>query len=309
MRIFLTGSGGMLGHHIKVELESHGYQVIAPRRTDLDLKDAIATSKFIAKNTPDLVIHSAALVGGIQANITNGKKFLIENLQIDHSVIFGSLNSMVPNFIYLGSSCMYPANKMEPLVITDLMTGSLEPTNENYAIAKITGTKLIEAIDSDVGLNWKTFILSNLYGPGDHFEPDKAHLLAAIISKVSYALENNYTEISMWGDGKVRREFTYVVDLAKWIVGSVPVIQSFPSLLNVGCGNDHTVKEFYEIASEVLGFKGQIIPDLSKPNGNLRKLMDSSVARTLGWNPSTSLREGILSTHQWWVENRVKHEL
>ena len=309
MRIFLTGGRGMVGHHIKVELEAYGHQVVAPNRTELDLKDAIATSDFIAKNAPDLVIHSAALVGGIQANITNGKKFLIDNLQIDHSVIFGSLNSMVPNFIYLGSSCMYPANKIEPLVISDLMTGSLEPTNESYAIAKITGTKIIEAIDSDLSLNWKTLILSNLYGPKDHFEPDRSHLLAAIISKVSYALENNHTEISMWGDGEVRREFTYVVDLAKWIAHSVLELQSFPSLLNVGSGNDHTVKEFYKIVSEVLGFQGMVIPDPSKPNGNLRKLMDSSVARSLGWNPSTNLRNGILSTYQWWVENKVKHEL
>jgi GDP-L-fucose synthase len=175
-------------------------------------------------------------------------------------------------------------------------------------LAKISGAKTVEAFDADPNFNWKVFIASNLYGPFDHFDPERSHLLAAIILKVSEAMESGANEIEMWGDGEVKREFTYVADLAEWIVASLPDLSKFPSLINVGWGQDYTVREFYEIVSNTLGFKGRIIADPSKPNGNLRKLMDSTVARSLGWDPTTNLAEGILATHKWWVESRTKIE-
>jgi GDP-L-fucose synthase len=243
-------------------------------------------------------------VGGIQANIDGGGRFLTENLEIDHSVIFGAKNLGIKNFIYIGSSCMYPANRMEPLQVSDILSGPLELTNASYALAKISGAKAVEAFDSIEGFNWKTLIASNLYGPGDHFELGRSHLLAAIISKVQAAKEEQSSQIVMWGDGKVRREFTYVIDFAKWVGASISNLQNFPSLVNVGCGDDFTVQEFYEMVMRELGFEGELVADLSKPNGNRRKLMDSSVARSLGWNPSTTIGKGIVETNRWLLENR-----
>lgn len=306
MKVFLTGGRGMLGQHIKHQLEKVGHEVLAPSSAELNLIDLDATSEFIAHSRPDAVIHCAAVVGGIQANIEGGGRFLTENLAIDHAVIFGAKNAEVKNFLYIGSSCMYPANRLEPLQVSDLLSGPLEPTNASYALAKITGAKAVEAFDSVKELNWKTFIASNLYGPGDHFEPTRSHLVAAIISKVQEAKERGDESIIMWGDGKVKREFTYVIDFAEWIAVSISNLERFPSLINVGCGVDFTVQEFYEIAMKELEFDGKLDADLSKPNGNLRKLMDSSVARALGWNPSTSINEGISNTHKWLMEN-VRH--
>jgi len=304
MKVFLTGGRGMLGRHLMTELELLGHQVVAPNSSELDLRDPLATSTFIERTAPDAVIHAAAVVGGIQANIDGGGRFLTENLEIDHSVIFGAKNLGVKNFIYIGSSCMYPANRMEPLQVSDILSGPLEPTNASYALAKITGAKAVESFDSVEGFNWKTLIASNLYGPGDHFEPGRSHLLAAIISKVQAAKEEKSAQIVMWGDGKVRREFTYVIDFAKWVGASISNLQNFPSLLNVGCGDDFTVQEFYEMVMRDLSFEGELVADLSKPNGNRRKLMDSSVARSLGWNPSTTISKGIVETNRWLLENR-----
>lgn len=302
MKVFLTGGRGMLGQHVKRELQLAGHEVIAPDSTELNLRDMAATSDFIHRNAPDAVVHAAAVVGGIQANIEGGGRFLTENLEIDHSVIFASRDAEIKNLLYVGSSCMYPANRMEPLKISDLLTGPLEPTNESYALAKLSGAKAVEAIDSAQDLNWKTFIASNLYGPGDHFEPGRSHLLAAIISKVQSAIDLGTKEIVMWGDGKVRREFTYVIDFAKWIASSLSDLSDFPSMINVGCGIDYTVQEFYEIVMQELNFEGQLVADLSKPNGNLRKLMDSSVAESLGWKSSTTINAGVLETHSWLLE-------
>jgi GDP-L-fucose synthase len=304
MKVFLTGGRGMLGQHIKTELERLGHVVLAPTSSELDLKDSIATCEFIEQTSPDAVIHSAAVVGGIQANIDGGGRFLTENLEIDHAVIFAARKANIKNFIYIGSSCMYPANRMDPLQVNDLLSGPLEPTNASYALAKISGTKAVEAFDSVDNFNWKTFVASNLYGPGDHFEPERSHLLAAIISKVLIAKEENSKQIVMWGDGKVRREFTYVIDFAKWVAESISNLQNFPSIVNVGCGEDFTVEEFYEIAMRELGFEGELVADISKPNGNLRKLMDSTVARGLGWKPSTTINQGIADTHRWLMENK-----
>lgn len=296
----------MLGQHLKTQLEKVGHEVLAPSRVDLDLADIDATFQFMVESSPDAIVHSAAVVGGIQANIDGGGKFLTENLALDHSVIFGARQAGVKNFVYIGSSCMYPANRLEPLKVADLLSGPLEPTNASYALAKITGAKAVEAFDSNEGLNWKTFVSSNLYGPGDHFEPTRSHLVAAIISKVQEAKKENAKKMVMWGNGQVKREFTYVIDFAEWVANSLSRLETFPSMLNVGSGVDFTVQAFYEIAMNELQYEGELVPDLTKPNGNLRKLMDSSVARSLGWNPSTSINDGISKTYSWLLEN-MKH--
>ena len=307
MKVFLSGGRGMLGGHIKRELEIEGHFVNAPTSSELDLRNSEATRDYLNKVAPDAVIHAAAVVGGIQANIDGGGRFLTENLEIDHSVIFNAKELEVENFIYIGSSCMYPANRQEPLQLQDLLSGPLEPTNASYALAKISGAKAVEAFDSSSGLNWKTFIASNLYGPGDHFEPRRSHLLAAIIAKVEEAKRMNYSEIVMWGDGQVKREFTYVEDFARWVAVSVTSLEKFPSMLNVGYGVDYSVRQFYEISMEILGYQGKLTADTSKPNGNLRKLMDSTMARDLGWAPSTNIQDGILKTYKWYLEQNGPH--
>jgi GDP-L-fucose synthase len=304
MKVFLTGGRGLLGQHIKFQLQLLGHSVVSPSRFELDLKDSAATLAFIENLEPEVVIHAAAVVGGIKANIDGGSRFLTENLAIDHSVIFGAKNAGVKNFLYIGSSCMYPANRLEPLLESDLLSGALEPTNASYALAKITGAKTVEAFDSEAELNWKTFIASNLYGPGDHFDESRSHLVAAIISKVVKAKNEKAEKIEMWGDGKVRREFTYVIDFAHWIASSIANLGRFPSMMNVGCGVDYTVNEFYEIIMKELAFNGKIVPDFSKPNGNLRKIMDSSIARDMGWQPRTTLNEGVVITYKWLLERK-----
>lgn len=293
----------MLGRHLKIELELLGHEIFAPTSLELDLRDSIATFDFMDQTKPEALIHCAAVVGGIQANIAGGGRFLTENLEIDHSVFFAARKVNVKNLIYVGSSCMYPANRMEPLGVSDLLSGPLEPTNASYALAKITGTKTVEAFDSIDGNNWKVFVASNLYGPGDHFEPERSHLLAAIISKVHQAKITNSNQVIMWGEGKAKREFTYVIDFAKWLAESVSNLHNFPSILNVGCGEDFTVREFYDIAMRELEFEGELVADISKPSGNARKLMDSTVARGLGWKPSTTINQGITETYRWYTEN------
>jgi GDP-L-fucose synthase len=290
--------------HVAQNLAELGHAVIAPTSSELDLRDLKSTEEFISQEKFDAIIHCAAVVGGIQANIDGGGRFLTENLEIDHSVIFSAHRNNVENFVYIGSSCMYPADVMRPLKVEDLLTAPLEPTNASYALAKITGTKAVEAIDALPKRNWKTLVASNLYGPGDHFEPGRSHLLAAIITKVNEAKLSNSSEIVMWGDGAARREFTYIQDFSEWVCGLVDRLQILPSILNVGCGVDYTVKEFYGIVMEVLGFEGGLKMDLTKPNGNLRKLMDSSHAVELGWSPSTTIYDGVRNTNEW-LERRI----
>lgn len=304
MKVFVTGGRGMLGQNVRANLLSLGHEVLSPTSAELDLRNQEETDKYILKEKPDAIIHCAAVVGGIQANIEGGGRFLTENLEVDHSVIFGAHRSNIKNFIYIGSSCMYPANVMRPLVVDDLLTAPLEPTNASYALAKLTGAKAVEALGMVNNRNWKTFVASNLYGPGDHFEPGRSHLLAAVILKVSDAIKDGQEEIVMWGDGKVRREFTYIEDFSEWVASSIDALDNYPSILNVGCGVDYTVEEFYHFVMDELGYKGELVKDLTKPNGNLRKLMDSTVAAAFGWAPSTSIRDGIKKTYEWLEKNK-----
>lgn len=299
MKVLVTGGRGMLGQNVLAELTRLGHEPVAPTSSELDLRDSVRTQEFMSKTDLDCVIHCAAVVGGIQANIDGGGRFLTENLEIDHSVIFSAHKTDIKNFLYIGSSCMYPANVLRPLKVEDLLTAPLEPTNASYALAKLTGAKTVEAFSNFQGRNWKIFVASNLYGPGDHFEPTRSHLLAAIIAKVSAAKKENASEIVMWGDGQVRREFTYISDFSRWIASSIERLSDFPSVLNVGSGIDYKVEEYYKFVMEVLNFQGTLERDLSKPNGNLRKLMDSSEAFERGWKPSTTIHEGILKTYEW----------
>ena len=273
-------------------------------RKELNLLDRkMVTNKF-SHLSPDLVVHAAAQVGGIQANMSTPLGFLLNNLEMDLSVINACLAAQVPNLLYIGSSCMYPKDFRQPLVEADLLRGPLEETNEGYALAKIVGSKLCDYISNEHGYSYKTIIPSNLYGPGDNFDPGRSHLLASVIRKVLEARASKTGSIQVWGSGTARREFTFARDLATWIVNSISRISDFPSRLNVGSGRELEVSEYYKLTMSIVGYEAELSFDTSIPDGMMAKLMDSSVARReFGWNPATSLESGIEQTYKWLEES------
>jgi GDP-L-fucose synthase len=298
----------MLGTSI-LEQIGERFQVLTPGRDELDLLDSEAVLSYMSTHKPNLIIHAAARVGGIQANIENGFDFLTENLKMDSNVFSAARALGITNLIYIGSTCMYPKDRDVPLSESDLLSGRLEPTNEGYAIAKIVGTKTVELASQTENLTWRTLILSNLYGPRDHFEPERSHLIAAVIRKVDLALHSGSPSISMWGDGSSRREFTFVKDVAEFIVRNLENLSELPITMNLGVGVDYSILEFYEMISELMGYKGTIIADLSKPNGMKRKLSDSSLAANHGWLAKTEINEGLTATIAWYNDNKVKYSL
>ena len=303
--VLVTGANGMLGKSVCNKYRSEGLEVIGITRDRVDLRNSAKTVEYFSKHKIDLVVHCAATVGGIQANIKGGTKFFLENILIDNSVLFAARTQKIKNLIYIGSSCMYPANVEHPLKENELLSGPLEPTNENYALAKLFGSRMTSSIAIEDEVNWRVFIASNLYGPNDHFNSDKSHLLAAIISKAVNAKENNLSTIEMWGDGSPRREFTYVEDFAEWIFKSSGFLEQLPYILNTGIGKDYSVMDFYKRVLIALNLEVSITPNSDIPNGNYRKLMDSSIARDLGWDPKVDIDEGINSTIKWYLSNRL----
>jgi len=306
--VLVTGAAGMLGSNLLRKINSSQEHIgIGLTRADLDLRDRKALSHILTREKPDLLIHAAAKVGGIQANIESPFDFLASNLSMDTNVIQSCISAGLENVLYLGSSCMYPKDYRQPLVESDILGAPLEPTNEGYAIAKIAGSKLCEYASYSFGLNYRTIIPSNLYGPGDNFNPDSSHLIASVIRKVHEAKLSGATEIEVWGSGSARREFTYVGDLASWVVASLPKIDELPSTLNLGIGEDYSIDEFYAAAMSALEYQVPLVHDLSKPEGMRAKLMDSSKARAnYGWNPKTDLVTGLKMTYQWFLDRQEK---
>jgi GDP-L-fucose synthase len=296
----------MLGSNLLKEINSSPeHSAVGLTRVDLDLRDPVALRLILDQEKPDLLIHAAAKVGGIQANIDNPFEFLASNISMDTNVIQSCISANVPNFLYIGSSCMYPKDYRQPLVETDILAAPLEPTNEGYAIAKIAGSKLCEYAATSLGLNYRTIIPSNLFGPGDNFNPGSSHLIASVIRKVHEAKVSGATEIEVWGSGSARREFTYVGDLASWVVASLPKIDELPSTLNLGIGKDYSIDEFYAAAMAALEYQVPLVHDLSKPEGMRAKLMDSSQARAnYGWDPKTDLVTGLKMTYQWFMNSQ-----
>jgi len=304
-RVLVTGSAGMLGKAVCKSLESPDIEIIKLTREKVDLRNSEDTFRFFSRHKPDLVVHCAALIGGISANVDGGSKYFLENIELDRSVLYSSRELKINDLIYVGSSCMYPANIDHPLKESEILTGALEPTNVNYALAKIVGLNITRSIATEDGLNWRVFVASNLYGPHDHFNPNRSHLLAAIIQKAIEAKENNSKTIEMWGNGEPRREFTYVDDFANWIALSSKLLNQLPIVLNTGIGIDYSVKEYYEKVLVALGLDVEITANPNKPSGNMRKLMDSSLAKEYGWLAPTDIDTGIAKTIDWYLKNRV----
>jgi len=282
-------------------------KLFAPGSRELDLTDATATEAFFFDQNDDLVvIHCAAKVGGIQANINDPTGFLYENLLMNCNVIHAAAQAGVRYLVNLGSSCMYPKDFSDVLKEEHLLAAPLEPTNEGYALAKLAGAKLCEYYNRQFSTCFKTIIPCNLFGPFDHFDPVSSHLIASALLKLHQAKRDGVPRVAIWGDGTARREFLYVDDLARFIVLSLARLDAFPDYLNVGYGEDFTVLEYYAMAREAVASDVDFVFDPSKPVGMKRKLMDSSRAQQLGWKPATPVHEGIRKTYEFML--RIERE-
>lgn len=302
MRILLTGARGMVGRNLLEHEGATSHKWNTPGRSELDLTDFSRVLAFVGNSKPDLIIHAAGLVGGIQANIREPARFLVENYEIGKNVLLAAQQHGVPRLINIGSSCMYPKDRNDPLKEEDVLSGKLEPTNEGYALAKIAVARLAEYISRENELlAYKTLVPCNLYGRHDKFDPRWSHLIPAVIHKLHEAKINGVKEIEIWGDGNARREFMYAGDLAGALIRAVSDSPSLSDLTNVGLGYDMTVNEYYEIAADVIGYDGKFVHDLSRPVGMARKLTDVSRAEKWGWKANTSLKEGLKLTYEFYL--------
>lgn len=303
-RVYVAGHHGLVGSAIVRNLESQGYEnILTASHSDLDLKCAQAVNEFFSSHKPEFVFMAAARVGGILANSTQPVEFLSSNLLIQTHVIEAAYRHNVHKFLFLGSSCIYPKDAPQPIKEESLLSGPLEPTNEWYAIAKISGIKLCAAYRQQYGFDAISLMPVNLYGPGDNFNLETAHVLPALIRKFHIAKTRGEPCVTLWGTGTPRREFLFVDDLADAAVFMM-LHHSEEGLLNVGVGKDIPIRELADLIAEIVGFEGDIELDTSKPDGVHSKLLDVSRARAMGWVAQTTLRDGIRRTYQWFLENQ-----
>jgi GDP-L-fucose synthase len=302
-KIFVAGHRGMVGSGIVRRLEREGFENILTRtRQQLDLMDRTAVRGFFESARPDYVVDAAARVGGIAANFAKPVEFLIENLTIQNNVIQAAADFGVTKLLFLGSSCIYPKLAPQPLTEDALLTGPLEPTNDAYAIAKIAGIKLCQAYAREYGKNFISGMPTNLYGPNDNFDLQTSHVLPALIRKVHDAKNSGAKEVVVWGTGTPRREFLHVDDLADACFFLLENYDS-PEIVNIGCGEDVSIRELAETVCEVVGFQGSLVFDTSKPDGTPRKLMSVDRLLALGWKPSIDLKDGIFNAYDWFLKN------
>jgi nucleoside-diphosphate-sugar epimerase len=311
MRIYVAGHRGMVGGAITRKLRERGDEVVTRTHSELDLTDQAAVREFFTKEKPDGVVLAAAKVGGIYANNTYPAEFIYENLMIEANVVHQAYAAGVQRLLFLGSSCIYPRAVGQPMREDALLTGVLEPTNEPYAIAKIAGIKLCESYNRQYGTDYRSVMPTNLYGPGDNFHPENSHVMPALIRRFHEAVESGLNEVVIWGTGKPCREFLHVDDMAEaslfvfdldretYEANTEPML----SHINVGIGEDVTIAELARMIAEVTGFKGRIIFDSEKPDGTMRKLMDSSRLNAMGWKPSIGLDEGVRQTYRWFLDH------
>jgi len=304
-KIFVAGHRGMVGSALMRRLGAEAFfNVVTRERGQLDLTDESAVAKFFAEERPDVVIVAAAKVGGIKANNDYPVEFLVENLRIQNSVIRAAHENGGRKLLFLGSSCIYPKFAPQPILETALLSGPLEQTNEAYAIAKIAGVKLCQAYCREYGANFISAMPTNLYGPNDNFDLETSHVLAALLRKAHEAKTRNDRKLVVWGTGKPRREFLHVDDLASACLLLLEKYDS-PEIINVGYGEDISIRELAELICDVVGFDGELAWDTTKPDGTPRKLLDVSKIRALGWKPAIPLRDGIVRTYDWFCANCV----
>lgn len=303
-RLLVTGGNGMVGRNILEHPAAAQWDILAPGSRELDLRDYDAVLSLVREFRPDVVVHAAGKVGGIQANMAHPVDFLLVNLDLGRNIVTAAREAGVPRLLNLASSCMYPRNAPNPLTEDLILKGELEPTNEGYALAKIVTARLCEYIRREQpSLQYKTLIPCNLYGRHDKFAPEHSHLIPAIIHKVHSALRDGCDTVDIWGDGTARREFMYAGDVADAVMHVLDHFEVAPDLLNIGLGHDYSINEYYAVVAEVVGWKGCFRHDLSKPVGMKQKLTSIERQRTLGWMPSTSLRAGIEKTYEFYLGN------
>ena len=315
-RIFVAGHRGMVGGALKRLLDKRSdggedIEVITRTSSELDLINQIAVEEFMKAEQPDAVILAAAKVGGIHANNTYPAEFIYQNLMIEANVIHQAYASGVKQLLQLGSSCIYPKMAAQPMAEDALLTGTLEPTNEPYAIAKIAGIKLCESYNRQYGVDYRSVMPTNLYGPGDNFHPENSHVLPALIRRFHEARERNDEAVTIWGTGTPRREFLHVDDMAEATMFVFDLdrhtyesnTEEMLSHINVGSGTDVTILGLAQLVAKVTGFKGEVLTDPSKPDGTPRKLMDVSRLANMGWTAKISLEEGITETYDWFLKH------
>lgn len=292
-KIYISGHNGMVGSATMRLLQKEGYtNLVYKSSKELNLTNQAAVHAFFEAEKPEIVILAAAKVGGIQANIDNPATFLIDNLQIQNNICEASLKNGVEKLVFLGSSCIYPKESPQPMKEEYLLTGKLEPTNEGYALAKIAGLKLLEGMHKQYGFKSISLMPCNLYGPNDSFDLKHSHVLSALVKRFTDATDNNDADITLWGTGIARREFLHVDDVARAIVYMMENYND-PNFINIGCGYDVSIKELAEMIAAKVGFKGEIKWDSTKPNGMLRKCMDVSRQKELGFEPAITLEQGV----------------
>lgn len=292
-KVYLAGHTGMVGSSILRTLKNRGYSdIIVIDSKTLNLTNQTAVFDFFSKSKPDIVILAAAKVGGIQANIDNPATFLLDNLQIQNNVIEASFKNGVKKLVFLGSSCIYPRESPQPMKEEYLLTGKLEPTNEGYAIAKIAGIKLLEGMYKQYGFSSISLMPCNLYGPNDSFDLKHSHVLSSLVKRFTDTVQGNLESITLWGTGIARREFMHVDDLSSAVVFMIENYNS-PDFINIGWGDDISIKELAIKIAQKTGYKGQILWDASKPEGMLRKCMDVSRMKEMGFSPNIKLDDGI----------------
>jgi GDP-L-fucose synthase len=319
MLIFLAGHRGMVGSAILRQLETRkaagaAIEVLTRSRAELDLTDQRAVRAFMAEARPDAVILAAAKVGGILANTKYPAEFLYENLMIEANVIHQAYAAGVQRLLFLGSSCIYPREAPQPMSEAALLTGVLEPTNEPYAIAKIAGIKLCESYNRQYGTDYRSVMPTNLYGPGDNFHPENSHVLPALIRRFHEAAQEGRDEVVIWGTGTPRREFLHVDDMAAaslFVMDLAPEVhaaetQAMVSHINVGTGQDVSIRDLAGMVAEVTGFRGVIRCDSAKPDGSPRKLLDVSRLARLGWCARIELRDGLAQTYRWYLSHAAQ---
>lgn len=302
-KIYLSGGNGMVGRNIIDNNEARNYTILSPRSSDLDLLNYKDIKNFLADNKPDMIIHAAGVVGGIQANINNPIKFFVENIQMGLNILIASKEMKIKNFINLSSSCMYPCTSNNPLSEEQILSGKLEPTNEGYALAKISTTKLCEYINrEDNSLSYKTIIPCNIYGKYDNFDNNSSHMVPAVIKKIYDAKKNNLQYVDIWGNGLARREFMHASDLADFIFFAINNFINMPQNINVGIGKDYSINDYYKKIASVIGYKGKFRNDLTKPIGMKKKLINDEKLTQFGWKHKISLEDGIKQTYEYFLK-------
>ena len=296
MRVLLTGGTGMLGRAlIRIQPQyASRIRLFAPTRDELPLTDRTAIISWLNRNPVDAIIHAAARVGGIQANMNDPVGYLSDNIRINDAVIMGAHEAGVERLVFLGSSCMYPKDYRQPLVEEDILAAPLEPTNEGYALAKIAGARLCEYVSRQYPARaYRTLVPCNLFGTEDHFGSIASHLIAAIVTKVIDARDRSDSEVEIWGSGNARREFLFVDEFVRFIIDILPRLETLPDLLNIGMDRDHSVTEYYKMIAQIAGWQGQFTYDRTRPEGMMAKLMSSSRAREYGWTPPGDLTPAL----------------